>query len=258
MKNVKTYFRKPAFLVVFLIFSMNVFSQSKGEMNMPLPSELFAKHVVAIGGEKVIKKYTKRTLIGKLLINAYGIKGALHIIAEAPNKMVTKIDLGQFGYNRSGFNGEIGWSMDPQSGNKVLKGEALQVLKEKSNFFANSLDLGKNATKTKTVELITDNNDEQYRVYIQNSKGEDSYIYFSKKTGLLTGIDSMELTPMGKVPTKVRLSNYVDLEGIKTARKISSTQNGVETIIEIDSISYDDHESDAFDLPAEIKALIKD
>jgi hypothetical protein len=43
---------------------------------------------------------------------------------------------------------------------------------------------------------------------------------------------------------------------VKSARRISSTQSGVETIIEIDSVSYDAVPENAFELPAEIQALV--
>ena len=70
-------------------------------------------------------------------------------------------------------------------------------------------------------------------------------------------MDKMEQGPMGKVPTKLRLSNYVELDGLKTVRRISSSQGGIETIIEIESVSNDDLADNVFDLPSEIKALIK-
>ncbi len=56
--------------------------------------------------------------------------------------------------------------------------------------------------------------------------GEESYLYFSKETGLLSGIDRMELGPMGKAPTQIRMGNYIESDGVKTARKITSSQNG--------------------------------
>ena len=70
-------------------------------------------------------------------------------------------------------------------------------------------------------------------------------------------MDRMEFGAMGKVPTQIRLSSYVELDGLKTVRRISSSQNGVETIIEINSVSYDDLAGNAFDLPSEIQALVK-
>lgn len=256
----KKYLSRSLFLAATLAFTINAYSESVDDSaanNLPLVSVLFAKHIEAIGGEKSLRAYTKRTITSKLFIKAFGIEGNLNIVAAAPNKMTTTVDLGKFGVNRSGFNGSVGWSMDAMSGNKVLDGEALQAMIAKANFYGDNLQLGKGAIKQKTVDVVTFDGGEQFRVFLLNAKGEESYLYFSKETGLLSGMDRMEFGAMGKVPTQIRLSSYVELDGLKTVRRISSSQNGVETIIEINSVSYDDLAGNAFDLPSEIQALVK-
>ena len=251
---------KSIFFITACVLSTTLYAGAKensADTKLPTPSALFAKHVSAIGGEKTLKNHTKRTVNGKLIIQAMGIHGRLHVAAAAPNKLVTTIDLGQFGVSRSGFNGEIGWSMDAMSGNQILQGEALQAMIARADIYADSLNLGKDTKQKKTVDVTKFDGGEHYRVQLVDKKGEESYLYFSKDTGLMSGVDRMELGPMGKMPTQIRLRDYVDFNGIRSARKISSSQNGVETIMEIDSVSYEEHAKDIFDLPAEIKALVK-
>lgn len=258
----KKYLAVTLLLAVTFGFAANTYSQSVEDSaadNLPLPSALFAKHIEAIGGEQTLRTHSMRTINGKLLINAYNIEGDLHIVAATPNKMATTVELGQFGTSRSGFNGTVGWSMDPMSGNRVLEGDALQGMIKSADFYANDLHLGKGAIKQETVETVTFENGEQFRVLLVDTTGEESYLYFSKETGLLSGMDRMTLGGMGSmVPTQIRLGNYVEFDGLKTAGRITSSQNGVETIIEINSVSYDDLAENAFDLPAEIQALIND
>ncbi|MCP5063743.1 MAG: hypothetical protein GY936_14945 [Ignavibacteriae bacterium] len=261
MRSSKKYFNMSLFLTAILVFTVNTYSQTADDSdakNLPLPSVLFEKHIEAIGGEKILRDYSRNTITGKLIIQAYGLNGKIQINAEAPNKMATTVDLGPLGQSRSGFNGSVGWSMDAMSGNKVLAGEALQAMITKSDFYANNLQLGKGATKKKTVDIVTIDGSEQFRVFLLNDKGEESFLYFSKETGLLSGIDRMELGAAGIVPTKIRLSNYVELDGLKTVRRISSSQNGIETIIEISSLSYNELAENVFDLPSEIQALVND
>jgi hypothetical protein len=244
-----------------ITFSHSAYSdpiEESAEKSLPLPSVLFAKHIEAIGGEKLLLKYTTRTITSTLLIKAYGIEGDLNIIAEAPNKMKTTVDLGPMGMSLSGFNGSIGWSIDAMTGTKILDGAALKTMTNKANFYADNLQLGKNTIRQRTVDVTTFNGGEQYRVFLLNDKGEESYLYFSKESGLLTGMDQMELGAMGMMPTQIRLSNYVELDGLKTVSRISSLQNNVETIIEINSVSYEKLSKNAFDLPLEIQALVKD
>lgn len=258
MNTIKIYFAATLFLVVLFGFTVNTYSQSVEESadNLPLSSTLIAKHIEAMGGEQALLAHTMRTINGKLIINAYSLNGDLHIVAEAPNKVSTTVELGQFGTSRSGYNGTVGWSMDPMSGNSVLQGEALKGMIKSADFYADNLHLGKDAVKQETVETVIFGDTEHFKVLLIDENGEESYAYFSKETGLLSGYDRMQFGAMGKAPTQVRLNNYMESDGLKTARKIISSQNGVETIIEIDSVSYNTLPDNAFELPAEIQSLI--
>ena len=261
MKTMNKYLALTLFLATTLGLTVNSYSQSVEESsadNLPLPSALFANHIEAVGGEESIRAHTMRTASGNLIINAYGINGKLHMVAAAPNKLATKIELGQFGTSHSGYNGTIGWSMDPMSGNSVLQGEALKGMIKSADFYSDNLHLGNDAVKMETVETVTFDDGEHFRVLLINADGDESYFFFSKESGLLSGKDTMTLGAGSMVPTQIRLGNYVEYEGVKSARRISSTQGGVETIIEIDSVSYDAVPENAFDLPAEIQALVSE
>jgi hypothetical protein len=261
MKTMNKYLALTLFLATTLGIAVNSYSQSVEESaadNLPLPSALIANHIEAVGGEESIRAHTMRTANGSLIINAYGINGELQMVAAAPNKLVTDIELGQFGTSRSGYNGTIGWSMDPMAGNRVLQGDALKGMIKSADFYSDNLHLGNDAVKMETVETVTFDDGEHFRVLLVNTNGDESYLYFSKETGLLSGTDTMTLGASGMLPTQIRLGNYVEYEGVKSARRISSTQSGVETIIEIDSVSYDAIPENAFELPAEIQALVSE
>jgi len=259
MKIIYRYVVAAIFLVATFGFAANTYSQSVDESdadNLPLPSSLFAKHIEAVGGEENLRAHTTRTIYGILIINAYNITGDIEIVAEAPNKLSTTIELGQFGTSRSGYNGTVGWSMDPMSGNRVLQGEALQGMIQSSDFYADNLNLGKGAIKQETIETVTFEDGEQYKVLLVDENGEESTLYFSKETGLLSGMDRMQFGLSGRVPTEIRLSNYVEFDGIKTASKFTSVQSGIKTIVELDSVSYAPPADNAFELPAVIQSKI--
>lgn len=261
MNTIKQYLAVTLFLAASFGLAVNSYSQSveeSGADNLPLPSTLIANHIEAMGGEENIRAHTSQTMEGTLLIKAMGIEGDLHIIASAPNKLKNTINLGQYGVSRSGYNGTVAWSMDPMSGNRILEGEALQQMLDRADYYGNDLDLGKDAVKQQTIETVSFGESEHFKVLLVDANGEESYLYFSEETGLLSRMDRMELGMMGKVPTEIRLTNYVESDGVKTARTITSTQNGSATIIEIDSLSYDPLPENAFELPAEIQAMVSE
>ena len=69
------------------------------------------------------------------------------LVAAAPNKIKTTIELGQYGKSLSGYDGKVGWSMDPMSGNMILEGEALKQMIARADFYNSDLNLGKDAVK---------------------------------------------------------------------------------------------------------------
>ena len=259
MHTINKYFKAILFFSVIFGLAVNSYSQSLEESaadDLPLPSVLFEKHIEAVGGEQSILAHTTKTINGKLLIKAMNIEGSLQVVAAAPNKIKTTVELGQYGKSLSGYDGKVGWSMDPMSGNMILEGEALQQMTARADFYGNDLHLARDAVKLETIEMVTSEDDEQFKVLLVDANGEESYLYFSKETGLLGGIDKMEVGPMGKVPTQIRMDNYVESDGVKTAHRITSIQNGVESIIEIESVSYDPLPEDAFELPSEIQSKV--
>jgi hypothetical protein len=259
MYTINKYLKEILFLAVSIGLSVNTYSQTLEESsanNLPLPSVLLEKYVNAVGGEQSLRAHTTKTINGKLLIKAMGVEGNMQVLAATPEKIKTTVELGQYGKSISGYDGKVGWSMDPRAGNVILEGEALQQMIARADFYGNNLHLGKDAVKLETIQTVNFEDGKQFKVLLVDANGEESYLYFSKETGLLRGIDMMELGPMGKVPTQIRMNNYVESDGVKTAQRITSTQNGVETIIEIDSVSYNPIHENAFELPNEIKTIV--
>lgn len=256
MKRIHIYLALILFLAASIGFINSSFGQSSDESaadNLPLPSSLIDEHVEAMGGEAAIRAHDERTVSGTLKIQAYGIDGDINIASAAPNKLKTTVGLGQFGNSLSGYNGSVGWSMDPMSGNRVLQGDALQGMIDNADFYGNNLHLGKNAVMMKTIEKVTFNDTEHFRVVMVDADGNEQYLYFSEETGLLSGVDTMAMSATGITPTQIRMEKYKEFGGVQVAMKIISSQNGVDTVIEFDTVSYDDLTDNTFDLPEEIQ-----
>lgn len=259
MHTINKYIKAVMIFVLTFGFTVNLYSQSAEESsveNFPLPSVLFKKHIEAIGEEQSIKAHTTKTIKGKMTIKIMGIEGTMNVVAEAPNKIKTTVELGQYGKSLSGYDGNVGYSVDPMQGNRILEGEALEQMIARADFYGNDIHLGIGAVKQETIQLVNIEDGEYFKVLLVDTEGEESFLYFSKETGLLSGIDMMELSATGKTPTQIRMNNYVETAGIKTAHKITSKQNGVETIIQIDSVSYEPLAENAFELPTEIQSLV--
>jgi hypothetical protein len=228
-----------------------------GEGELPEPAELFKRHIEAVGGKQAINAHTSRTVNGKFQIPVMGVVGQLHVVAAAPNKISTTVDLGQFGKSRSGYNGNVGWRMDAMSGNEILTGEALAGMINSADFYSD-LNLGKDSSEQETVGVASFGDEDHYRVRLVGERGEETFLYFSTSSGLMSGIGRMDMIAMNKVPTEIRLKDYTEFEGVLSPRLIVTNQNFVESIMQIESMTYDTVDEQSFALPAEIQTIVND
>lgn len=264
MKTSRNLFIGITMLAFSLICSADGISSQKakaqlhevGENGLPIPKVLLHRHVQALGGESAIRAYKSRTVSGKFLMPAFGVEGDLQTVAEASGKIATTVNMGDFGISGNGYDGVTGWDINPMTGNKVLQGQALEAAAKQADFYAD-LHHGLNAMKQETVEIASLQGNAAYRVRLEQADGEESFLFFSKETGLLVGTDSMLRTPTGPVPTSNRFSEYSEFGGVKVATRITTQQAGIESVIEINSVTFDDVSKDAFELPVVIKALVK-
>jgi hypothetical protein len=249
---------------VILVFFFNLFTINKSysgtpqtaDAVLPTPNAIFEKHIEAVGGRTVIQSKQSKTLKGTLHIAAMNLTGELNVMAAAPDKIITNVKIPQFNMTSiEGYDGNTGWKMDPTAGNKILTGEELAAIAKKADFYADNLNMGKDSTTTKTLELLDVDGEEQYKVLLVNKQGEEIFLYFSKKTGLLRGKESIESTAYGKLPTKLKINHYTEHEGMKIVTDLSSTQGGVETIIKFNSISFNKIPDSTFATPKEILQL---
>lgn len=244
------------FLLLIPIIGITNQESKAAEQSLPSADALILKHVEALGGEDVIRAHTSRTIEGKFLLPQFSVEGDLSVSAAAPQQIISKVVINGMGASGSGYNGNIAWNIDPMQGSSILEGELMEAAAIAADFYSD-LHLGALSTMKKTLEIAMIDGNEAYRVLLEDKNAEQSFMFFSVSTGLLVGIDSMAPSAAGKVPTSTRFSEYKEFDGVTSATLIKTSQAGVESIIQIDSVTYDDVGDDAFILPTSISALIK-
>lgn len=226
-----------------------------GANGLPTPRALFSSYVEAIGGENVIRSHSSTTLHGRFVLSAFGIEGAATIYSAAPNQISQIIELGGFGTVQSGYNGEIGWSLDPIQGNSILEGDALTDMEQQSDYYL-PLNLGESEGQ-ETQELTQSGGADAYKVMLTDSRGKQTFLYFSAESGLLVRSDIVSSTPAGEVPTVTLLSEYQDFEGYMQPTLIVIDAAGQEFSIEVEDYTFDDVSDTQFIPPAAIQSLLQ-
>jgi hypothetical protein len=224
----------------------------------PLPSaqQIIHRYVEAIGGRDAVLGHTSSRSTGTFSLPAAGISGTLLAKSAAPNLSVLQVEIPGLGTSLTGFDGEVGWSVDPNMGARLLEGAELAALKEGSSQLAGIRDPSL-FQEQETVERAEMNGEACYKVRMLWKSGRETFDCFSVETGLLVGSVSRQSTPMGEIDVVTLMDGYRDTGGVLSATRIRQQMLGQEQVMTLDTVEYDVVEPEAFHLPEVIRALIR-
>jgi hypothetical protein len=223
---------------------------------LPSARSIIDRHIAAVGGRKAILAHTSSHATGTMTVAGSGITGVLDVYSAKPDKSLVKINLGGIGDVFEGFNGTHAWSVSPITGPMLTQGKELAEKKFDADFYS---DLHEDAryASMKTVEKITFEGRPCYKVsLIRKDGGEDIELY-DVETGLKAGAIVTRESQMGPMTVTQVHSDYKKFGGMLLATTMKQTAMGVEQVLKITSVEFDNVSPSMFDLPAQIKALIK-
>lgn len=96
---------------------------------------VYERLIEVTGGRAALERYTSTRAVGEFSMPAQGVGGDLEVFAAAPNKLFIRVDIAGFGQVRQGYDGEVGWSINPAVGPMVLDGTMLHQMRQQADFF---------------------------------------------------------------------------------------------------------------------------
>ncbi|MFM1830492.1 MAG: hypothetical protein RLZZ558_832 [Planctomycetota bacterium] len=222
--------------------------------NLPSAQDIFRRSVQAIGGEEAFRKHTSMRIKGSLGAAAMNMNGRMEILALAPNRFLTTIDMGQMGTMQQGFDGTVGWMKNPMMGTQLLQGNTLEELRRQSDFYK-ELDPGKVWDKATTKGVSTFAGMPCYEIEVEGDMGRGS-LFYGVDDGLARGMRLSMDSPMGKIPTETRMVEYRDFGGLKMAAKTEIAAMGAVQTMTVESVDFAPLEEKLFELPPDVQALV--
>jgi hypothetical protein len=222
---------------------------------LPTGREIVARHVAALGGEQAFRAMTSILARGRWEIPAQRISGALELRSARPSKLLYRVTVPGIGRIENGYDGRIGWSISPISGPELLTGRQLSETADEA-WFDGTLHLAEHVRELTTIGLETFDNKPAYRVRVVYRSGNEQFEFFDTTTGLQLGTEAVRATPQGNVPTVNILRDYRRFGTVLQASTVVQRALGFEQVVTITSCEYGTVTEDAFDPPAEVKALI--
>ena len=217
---------------------------------------VLARYRQAIGGEAAIRSQTSRTIKGVFEIPAQNMRGDLTILAAAPNLMRLTIMLPGLGEMQRGYDGRVGWSIDPAIGPKLLDGRELDELRHSADFYDDLHDPA-GFTSMQLVGRTTFNGEACDELKLVRPSGFEYTEFFSVKTGLLAGVRMTASSQMGSIPLTTIVSGWREFGGVLMPTVTRMKMMGLEQVITIHSIDFAAIDPKAFELPPSIAALTR-
>jgi hypothetical protein len=224
----------------------------------PLPEagDIIAKYVRAIGGAAAYASVTSIHLHGTFEVPAQSISGSVDIFTARPSNFLLKVEIGGIGEQQSGFDGTHGWEIDPMSGPALLTGKALQERKDDADFDAD-LHLPARVKSMKTIDRVTFDEHDAYKVSVVLMSGDEAVEYYDAKTFLQIGNETKAESPLGTLSVTNIARDYRKFGKLLMPATLVERTMGVEQVIHVASIEYNTVPPATFDPPPAIKALIK-
>lgn len=182
---------------------------------MPSVDQILDKYVQALGGKAAIEKLTSTVVTGTFELPAMSLSGPLEVYSKAPNKNAVIIDISGFGMVKSGFNGAIGWSQDPQSGLREMAGAELADRKRDADFYR-EIKLKQLFPKMTLTGKEKVGERDVYVIEATPAEGKPEKMYFDTQTGLLLRRDADRESPEGSAHVETYFEDYKEAGGVKT------------------------------------------
>jgi hypothetical protein len=210
----------------------------------------------AIGGRAASAAKQHMYSVGEFSMPAAGITGTFESYASRPSKSATRVTLAGFGELRTGFDGDVAWSINPMEGPRVLQGAERAQTADDAQFDSTLRDASRYSTM-ETVERTRLAGRECIKVRLVSQAGQESFDCFSAETGLIVGSIARRETNMGTIDALTLYDEYRDFEGIRMPTRITLQVMGMDQVITLREVRFTAPPASTFELPAEIRALIR-
>lgn len=229
----------------------------------PTLQEIVDRYIEVTGGKESWERFTSRRLtyslelegVSALTGEAITSAGEMVVLKKAPNKLLSWSQVPNVGELRQGYNGEVGWSMDPARGVRVLNEQEVAAVAAEATF-NREIKLHEGA-EVVGIDVWKFNTRPSWRVRLTSAHGEPITLYFDQESGLLTGL-SRQLQAGGSFISVTQLfSEYKSFDGILLATRIQQRvveTNQVMTLTAVDHAPVDDAK---FELPEVVKEAME-
>jgi hypothetical protein len=195
-------------------------------------------------------------LRGRFEISGQNITADFEELAVRPDKLLMRADIAGVGHTEQGYDGRIAWTIDPQTGPRLLKDRERDEARADADFDG-PLHLPEHVSALTTAGRVEFDGHPAFKVKVVLTTGVEQDEYFDTQSGLEIGWEARRSTQLGIVPMTAFLRDYKKFGPIMQPTTLVQKALFVEQVLHVTSVEYDVVSSNVFDPPPAIKALVK-
>jgi hypothetical protein len=223
---------------------------------LPAARSIIDRHIKAVGGRAAFTARTSTHATGTVSIAATGMTGSIDVFAAKPDKSLARITIGGIGALEEGFDGKVGWSINPLTGPTLAQGKELDQKRFDSDFLAD-LHTDERFESMRTLEKTDFEGRQCYKLQLVRRGGGEDIEFYDVETGLKAGTIFTRESPMGPMKSTTIETDYKKFGPLLMPTTVKATMMGVQQVITVTSVEYDKVDPATFETPAQIKALLK-
>lgn len=224
--------------------------------DLPTARAVIDRYVEAAGGKDAFLKHNSVLMKGKTEVAGKDLGGSMTVATAKPNKLILIIELAGIPI-KTGFDGKIGWQVNPLTGPSIMEGGELRDVSRQADFFSILHD----EKEFKSMENLGKTNfegEECYKLKLTNTDGAEITEYYSVKTGLQKGFTGTQESSLGSITATSVNDEHKKFGDLLLPSRVTQKMAGAglsQTMV-IESVEYDNVPDSMFEPPAEIKALL--
>lgn len=208
--------------------------------------QVLDKYVEVTGGKAAYEKLKTRRMKAAMEIPGAPVKPTMEIFQKAPNLHLQLVAIPEMGMEQSrGFDGKIAWSKDPMQGVRVLEGKEASAMKDETPFNV-EIRWREVYKEAKNLGRKTIDGTDGYEIELTPKEGGNPTTSFYDATSfLLIHQTKTQETPQGKMTSKISMSDYKDVDGIKIPFTMTISGGPQKVIMKIQEVKHNEEMPDS-------------
>jgi hypothetical protein len=243
----------PAFVLAFALISVFAPATRVQAQDLPEADALIQRYVERIGGASMWAESGTITR-GTFSIVGMGLDGDFVQVMRPPNQQRMDITLPGIGVLQQGFDGEVGWSVNPMAGAQITTGAELEQAREQTSLAASLRDPSLIPGR-ETLSRVEIDGEACWRVRLTWASGNVSYDCYAVESGLLLATDVTQSSPLGEIEARTVYKDYREFEGRLLPSRLVQSSAGQTVELRIREVTFEEVSPEQVAPPQVIRTL---